>query len=187
VALGHIHKSQNLNEGVHPPVIYPGSIERVDFGEAADDKFFVMAQVDHGYTQVEWRKLAGRRFIDRYTRITDADDFQHQALQALPPRSELQDAIVRLVLEYPHDWDAMFNEAELRQAADNAFEFHLVRRPQVEARLRMPGDQTLSSLTPLDLLGRYWVTLSTEPEETDNLQKLAGELLGFDGQDQTHE
>ena len=34
VALGHIHKPQDLNEGGHPPVIYPGSIERVDFGEA---------------------------------------------------------------------------------------------------------------------------------------------------------
>ncbi len=33
VALGHIHKAQNLNERGYPPVIYPGSIERVDFGE----------------------------------------------------------------------------------------------------------------------------------------------------------
>lgn len=33
-ALGHIHKAQDLNEGNHPPVVYPGSIERVDFGEA---------------------------------------------------------------------------------------------------------------------------------------------------------
>ena len=46
VALGHIHKAQNLNEGQHPPVIYPGSIERVDFGEAGDDKFFIIAEVE---------------------------------------------------------------------------------------------------------------------------------------------
>ncbi|MBW7920062.1 MAG: exonuclease SbcCD subunit D, partial [Anaerolineales bacterium] len=52
VALGHIHKPQNLNEGAHPPVIYPGSIERVDFGEAADDKFFVVAEVEKGETRV---------------------------------------------------------------------------------------------------------------------------------------
>ena len=66
VALGHIHKPQDLNEGQHPPVIYPGSIERVDFGEAKDDKFFVIADVEQGQTQVEWRKLEGvRTFIDR--------------------------------------------------------------------------------------------------------------------------
>ncbi len=35
VALGHIHKPQDLNQDGHPPVIYPGSIERVDFGEVA--------------------------------------------------------------------------------------------------------------------------------------------------------
>src|SRR5690606_36990224 len=55
VALGHIHKPQNLNGPgplpkdktpyAHPPVIYPGSIERVDFGESKDDKFFVIAEV----------------------------------------------------------------------------------------------------------------------------------------------
>ncbi len=65
VALGHIHKSQNLNENAHPPVIYPGSIERVDFGEAADDKFFVIADISRGRSVVHWRKLDHiRPFID---------------------------------------------------------------------------------------------------------------------------
>ena len=63
VALGHIHKPQDLNEGRQPPVIYPGSIERVDFGEAADDRFFVVADVARGKTKVEWRKLKEARRI----------------------------------------------------------------------------------------------------------------------------
>src|SRR4030042_6558946 len=63
VALGHIHKSQNLNEKAHPPVIYPGSIERVDFGEAGDDKFFVIAHLERGKCRVDWRKLEGRPFV----------------------------------------------------------------------------------------------------------------------------
>ncbi len=37
-ALGHIHKYQDLNVGNQPPVVYPGSIERVDFGEVQDEK-----------------------------------------------------------------------------------------------------------------------------------------------------
>src|SRR5512140_3794659 len=66
VALGHIHKPQDLNVGYHPPVIYPGSIERIDFGEAMDDKFFVIAEVTHGKTEVDWRKLEGTRpFLER--------------------------------------------------------------------------------------------------------------------------
>ncbi len=66
VALGHIHKPQDLNENAHPPVIYPGSIERVDFGEVDDEKFFIVAEVERGKTRVEWRKLENiRPFIDR--------------------------------------------------------------------------------------------------------------------------
>ena len=65
VALGHIHKPQNLNENAHPPVIYPGSIERVDFGEAKDEKFFIIAEIEKGHAEVHWQKLANiRPFID---------------------------------------------------------------------------------------------------------------------------
>ena len=38
VALGHVHKHQNLNKSNNPPIIYPGSIERVDFSEEKEEK-----------------------------------------------------------------------------------------------------------------------------------------------------
>ena len=63
VAMGHIHKPQDVNHGNQPPVIYPGSIERIDFGEALDDRFFVMVEVTRGHSEVEWRKLTGTRSI----------------------------------------------------------------------------------------------------------------------------
>jgi exonuclease SbcD len=178
VALGHIHKAQDLNEGAHPPVIYPGSIERVDFGEAADDKYYVVAQVQQGRTEVEWRKLNGRRFIDRKVTIQDEAYFQQQMLSALPPEEEMEDAIVRLVVEYPRAWDSSLDEGSLLRSTERAFEFHLVRRPQMEARLRLPGDAAISSLEPLDLLDLYWNTLHTEGSEKEALAALARELIG---------
>ena len=65
VALGHIHKAQDLNQNAHPPVIYPGSIERVDFGEAADDKFFVIAEVTRGKTEVRVAHPGERAAVHR--------------------------------------------------------------------------------------------------------------------------
>jgi exonuclease SbcD len=87
------------------------------------------------------------------------------------------DAVVRLVLEYPAELDPLVNETELRRIAEPAFEFHLVRRPQREARLRLPNDVAISSLSPLDLLDKYWGSLNTEAVEVTELQKMAREVI----------
>jgi exonuclease SbcD len=184
VALGHIHKPQNLNEGQHPPVIYPGSIERVDFGEAKDDKFFIIAEVEKGQTQVEWRKLEDvRPFVDRravlgpaLSRVEGTSENVTETLKStLPKAKELEGAIVRLTVEYPRELDPLIDEAALRKYAEGAFEFHLVKRPQMEARIRLPADQTVSSLSPLDLLDQYW--RASHMEEAEELQKLAQEII----------
>jgi DNA repair protein SbcD/Mre11 len=180
VALGHIHKAQDLNLGQQPPVVYPGSIERVDFGEVADEKFFVIAHVERGKTTVEWRKLVGRPFIDRSLTLENSEDVLAQIKVVLPTQEKMTDAIVRLVLEYPHEWENLFDESELRRYAEPAFEFHLVRRPHREARMRLPGDQTISSLNALELLDLYWRTVKTRPEdlqEVEELKKLAAETI----------
>lgn len=178
IALGHIHKAQDVNKGYQPPVVYPGSIERVDFGEAGDDKFFVIAHLEKGKpTDVEWRKLDGRKFIDRAVRITGGDNFMQQVMAVMPPSEELENAFVRLIIEYPRQFDPLLDEASLRNYAEKAFEFHLIRRPQMEARLRLQNDQTINSLTPLELLDLYWKTINTDPGEAETLQKLASELL----------
>lgn len=178
VALGHIHKAQNLNEGLQPPVVYPGSIERVDFGEVADEKKFVIAHIQPGEdTRVEWRKLSGRRFIDRVVKVEKPDEMMSACLAALPDPDEMRDAIFRLSVVYPREYEALLDEAELRRRAETAFEFHFLRRPQMENRVRLAGDQTISSLSPLELLDLYWKSLHSQPADVEELQKLAAELL----------
>jgi exonuclease SbcD len=189
VALGHIHKPQDLNRGAHPPVIYPGSIERVDFGEAADDRFFVIAHVSRGNTRVEWKKLTeARRFIERRTTLkpalaaaeASAENVTEALKSALPSEQELEGAIVKLTVDYPREFDALIDEPALRKYAGKAFEFHLVRRPQTESRVRLPADQTVNSLSPLELLDQYWRAANIESAEIEALQKLAKDVMSED-------
>jgi DNA repair protein SbcD/Mre11 len=177
VALGHIHKPQDLNPDNHPPVIYPGSIERVDWGECNDDKFFIVAHVERGQTKVEWRKLTGiRPFIDRRLRLESQENVSDSLRAALPPPGELEGAIVRLTLEYPRDWEALIDEAALQEHSARAFEFHLVRRPMMKTRIRLPEDQAIGSLTPLELLDLFWRDKISD-EDSPVLLKLAGEVI----------
>ncbi len=58
VALGHIHRHQDLNPGKHPPVVYPGSIERVDFGEVNEEKGFIIAEIEKGEDHLRMAQIA---------------------------------------------------------------------------------------------------------------------------------
>lgn len=178
VALGHIHKAQNVNLDGSPPVIYPGSIERIDFGEAADRKGFVIADVQKGNTKVEWHWLDGiRPFIDRKICLSSSEDIPEQLENALSPLDQLDGAIVRLNIEYPDDWEGFIEEAQLRRLTEKAFEFHLIRHPQHEIRLRLPANQAITALTPLDLLDHYWKSFHTDSADAEALQTLAREII----------
>jgi len=177
VALGHIHKYQNLNPRQSPPVIYPGSIERVDFGEAGDEKGFILVAFEHGRADPAWRKLDGRPFIDRYVHLDEKEGITERLRGALGPRADLEGAVVRLVMEYPREWEAIIDEAALREYAAGSFEFFLARRPQTEARIRLPGDVSVGSLTPLELLSQYWSVSHTDARDWDTLQDMAAQVI----------
>jgi exonuclease SbcD len=177
VAMGHIHKPQDVNHGNQPPVIYPGSIERIDFGEALDDRFFVMVEVTRGHSEVEWRKLTGTRsFIERRVALSSSENVIAILKSVLP--EDMSGAIVKLTVEYPRELDILIDESALRKYAEAAFEFQLCRKPKVEARVRLPEGQTISSLSPLDLLDQYW--LATKTGDAEDLQRLAVEIISDD-------
>jgi exonuclease SbcD len=180
VALGHIHKPQNLNEGAHPPVIYPGSIERVDFGEVKDEKFFIIAEVDKGKTEVSWRKLANiRPFVDIAVTLESEEAVNSTLQKALLSKGDLADAIVRMVIDYPRELEALIDEAALRALADSAFEFHLVKRPRMQARVRLPEGHVASSMSALELLDIYWDAIDSDmkAEKKEQLDRLAQSII----------
>jgi len=134
VAMGHIHKPQDVNEGYQPPVVYPGSIERVDFGEANEDRFFIIAHIEKGVdTKVDWIKLTETRpFIERRAVLESSENVTEFLKSQLP--KDMSEAIVKLVVEYPKELDTLIDDAALRKYAEQAFEFHLVKKPKVKPR-----------------------------------------------------
>jgi len=180
VALGHIHKPQNLNEGSHPPVIYPGSIERVDFGEVEDRKFFIVAEVAKTNTQVTWHELKNiRPFVDIHVKLDSDEAINHKLQNAITSQEDIENAIVRMVVEYQRDWESLIDETALRNLTSGAFEFHLVKRPQREARVRLPEGQAASSLGATELLNLYWEASNSNLEEQkkEALNKLAKGII----------
>ncbi|MFW5713167.1 MAG: metallophosphoesterase family protein, partial [Brevefilum sp.] len=180
VALGHIHKPQNLNKGGHPPVIYPGSIERVDFGESQDKKYFILAEVKKGETKFTWRELENiRPFIDIHVKLETSEAINHTLQSALPSQEDMKDAVVRMVIEYHREWEALIDEANLRALAANAFEFHLVKRPQMQARVRLPEGRTASSMVVTELLDIYWDASSKDMETSkkETLNRLVKSII----------
>ena len=178
VALGHIHRFQDLNQGSHPPVVYPGSIERIDFGEINEDKGFIIAEIDKGQTTYRWQKLPIRRFLDYWVELDDLLGVNEKIMAVLPESEKLADAIVRLTIVYPKDFETLLDEARIYDPVKDAFAFQLVKKPVLEARTRLGDSIEVSSSTPAELLEIYWKRQHIEdPAERERLQKLAEELI----------
>src|SRR5438093_6757701 len=106
-----MHEPGELDEGYHASVSYAGCIERIDFGEAIDDKFFVIAEVTCGATTVEWRKIDGTRpFIERRAILQSSENVTEFLTFNLPRQKEMADAIVKLTVEYPRELDVLIDE-----------------------------------------------------------------------------
>jgi len=186
VALGHIHRYQILND--KPPVIYSGSLDRIDFGEETDAKGFMEIEIignGSNPRQVSYRfhTLEGRRFLT-IKRIIEPDDANPTAtvLQAIAAQP-VQDAIVRLQISLPEQGSAQLNDMEIRNALKTAHYFNIAKESARETRLRL-GKFTAEELTPLNALKAYLETKKVTDERAKVLleygEKLINETAGKD-------
>lgn len=97
-AWGHIHKAQVLDasDGYQPGrVRYCGSIERVDFAEADQDKgWWLVDLTDHGDPNVEWRSSSPRAFVS--LDFTDITNWQQELDDSMLVHNPYEKAIVRV-------------------------------------------------------------------------------------------
>ena len=86
VALGHLHRYQNLNPNGYPAVVYPGSIERIDFGERKEQKGFCRVEIDLNKEKrcsFEFVQLKTRPMIQMEVFLESGKDHTEQLLSEL--------------------------------------------------------------------------------------------------------
>ena len=175
VALGHIHKHQVLNE--RPPVVYAGSIERIDFGEAGEAKGYVLAEVARG--RADWRfvPLDTRRFVDLFIKADDADTFMDTIMGQLPPAERMAGAICRLQLEFAQEHEALLEEKLIRDHFVDAFDLRLLKHRLGSDKSRLPPGLAIETLSPYELLTFHWRAKGRTDAEIDALLAVAREVL----------
>lgn len=153
VALGHIHKHQSLHNG-HPPVVYSGSLERIDFGEEKDPKGFCWVELRRGEAAWQFVEVNARRFVTITADLREEAD-PLAALRGIIARHDLRDAIVRLQIRLRPEQERLVRDADIRPLlSDAAFVGAIAREVERKTRLRL-GTVRPEELGPAQLLERY--------------------------------
>ncbi|UCH33424.1 MAG: exonuclease SbcCD subunit D [Armatimonadota bacterium] len=149
VALGHVHRFQEMDGGP-PPVVYCGSLERVDFGEEGQQKGFVIVDIERGKTSYEFVPTPARRFvtIEVATRGPDATAEVEAAIATV----EVADAVVRTRVMM--DEEQPLDEERLRGSLRDAYAAlpiqKEVRSPRVAPRAPGVAERMTDPLAALD-------------------------------------
>jgi exonuclease SbcD len=182
VAMGHIHRHQAL--GDHPPIVYPGSIERIDFGEEGEDKGCVIVDLGaKGEAQWRFHKLSARPFVTIAVDVRGVSDPMESVVSAIGRRS-LRGAVVRMKIEARPEQEGMVRTEAIRQAIEEAgasFVAAIAVEVERSARGRLARDDTsvLDGLTPRRALELY-LRQKTPPLAEERIAALlatADELL----------
>lgn len=173
VAMGHVHKPQELNRGEQPPVVYSGSIDRVDFGERKEDKGFVLGEVARE-KKTTWKHVAlkTRPFLEIDLEASNADDPTEELLSQLE-KIDVTDAIVRVRYRVDAERAPLVRVEDLKKALSSAQNVVALSRelPTAEALIRSQG--LTEALTPEAALERY---IESQPRLTPRKEELLGAL-----------
>lgn len=179
IALGHIHKHQAI--GTDPPAVYPGSIERVDFGEEHETKGFVIVDLEKGATTWRFVEVAARPFVTIEVDVRQASDPQERIRRAIVAKP-LADAIVRVMIKCLPQQRPRIDERLIREEVEAAgaatiamvgLDVERVTRGRFDA----VAEELQGGLTPRRALELYLQTKDVGAARRERLLAAADELL----------
>lgn len=185
VALGHLHRHQDLNEGCYPPLVYSGSIERIDFGERKEEKGFCLVRlINKKETVYEFIKTPIRPFLQIEVHLTAEDNPTERILQELTHYS-LNNAIVKIIYHMPAELHEKVDIAAIQRACQEAM-YVVGIFPQRTIEQRTQRAALNVSMDFKTLLTTYF---AQKPEYKNDCEKLveAALQLAQNVDDQAHQ
>ncbi|MGA2112407.1 MAG: exonuclease SbcCD subunit D [Anaerolineales bacterium] len=179
VAMGHIHQHQNLTAGVPglPPVVYSGSLERIDFGEEKEPKGFAWVDLERGRATYEFIPVKARPFVTIRADLADDLEPTQSLLDQLKSRGpQLEGAVVRLLVRLKAEQVATFDDRQVLRALDGCAHVAIQKEILRPDRARL-GSASPEALTPLQLLEQYFQSKGVAAERLASLLALAHPYL----------
>lgn len=181
VGLGHLHKHQVLSKS--PPIIYSGSIERIDFSESREEKGFVVVGIsDKGQatrkfeTEYEFIPLPARRFVQIEV-ILDKDEKEPtEKIISEIKKHDIKNAVVRVIIEAKKDTALKVDETEIKNALKDANYIAGVHK-EIVSEIRDSRVIFTEELSVLELLEKYLVAKKVKTEKIKLLKSKAQELI----------
>jgi len=158
---GHIHKAQVVRK--IPPMLYTGSIERVDFAERNENKYVVLVDIEtktYGYKKLNVRPM----------QQIDID----LAISTDIPKVLEEGAIVKVILKGTKEQIQKFNEAPLRDSLTKTLTYKIIHEVVKENKTR--NNQISETKTILDSFGEYSKTKEFDEHTTQTGIKIMSEV-----------
>jgi len=170
VALGHIHKWQDMNEGAQPPVVYSGSVERGTFSEEAEEKGVVLAEVAKGSTECKRIATPARRMVTIDLTVSD-EPIEIDA-------HDVTDTIVRVRITCAAAQKKEINKREIKAALAGADCIAGIDITVTDEEVRVRAPEVHADAGPLDNLAAYFRSVGRLAGDVTRLVGMAGELIG---------
>jgi exonuclease SbcD len=180
VALGHIHYHQDMNPGNHPPVVYSGSIERIDFGEEGAPKGFCWVELERGRADWQFVELNARPFLTIRCDVRHSADPTGDIVRAIAAH-DVTDAVVRVIITTSQENEPLIKDRDILDALEDAAYIASIQRDVEYPVRRRLGTDNPETLTEGELLERYLIAREVSPIRIELLKERAEELFDEGG------
>ena len=154
VALGHIHKFQDLNLASHPPVVYSGSIERINFGEEKDDKGVCLVNIEKGQTSYEFIPLPARKFVTIEVNISEEQEPTNALIREIE-KYDLSEAVVRVFYTMSAEKEDLMDFKRINSALEGAFLVTTIAKKSKPEERRKRVEEITEDLGMLEAMDKY--------------------------------